>query len=134
MDNSFQSYFEQLELENLGAGDKRAVDREEGILRGRPDKTHRSPLDIGKKGILLRFVEAVDLVDKKKCASAVPRLDGGRSDCLADVGHGSLDAAQLDEAALRPGGDEPGQACLSRAGRAVEDDRGEAVGLDGTAQ
>ena len=122
---------ERLQLEDLGTGDQRAVDREEGVLRGRPDQAYCPALDIGEQGILLRLVEPVDLVDEEQCAPPVPSLDGGSPDGLADIGHRSLDAAQLDEAALGAGGNEAGQACLPRPGRAIEDDRGEAVGLNG---
>ena len=55
-----------LELENLRAGDQRTVHIEEGIVRGGPDEAHRAALDPRQQDVLLRFVEAVDLVHEKR--------------------------------------------------------------------
>ena len=76
----------------------------------------------------------MDLVDKEQGPPSIPRLDGSHADCLPDIGDRTLDSAQLDEAALGPACNHAGQTRLSSARRAVEDHRGEAIGLDGTAQ
>ena len=36
-----------------------------GVVRCRPDEAHDSPLDMGQQHILLRFVEAVNLIDEE---------------------------------------------------------------------
>ena len=73
----------------------------------------------------------MDLIDEKESAAPVGRFDGGDPDGFPDVGNGSLHAAEFQEAALGMAGDQARKACLSGAGWTVEDDRGEAVGLDG---
>ena len=55
---------EGLKLENLRAGDQRAVDRKERILSRRPDETHRTTLNVGEKRILLGLIEAMNLIDE----------------------------------------------------------------------
>src|SRR4029077_15494621 len=56
--------------EHLAARQEGSVDLETGVLGGRSDERHRSVFDIGKKTILLRAVEAMDLVHEQQCVSA----------------------------------------------------------------
>ena len=113
---------EGLELKDLRAGNQGAVDREIRVLRGRPDQTDSPAFNIGEQRILLRLVEAVDLIDEEERATALTCLDRGGSDRLSDIGHGSLDAAQLDETALGSSRDHPRETCLPGSGRAVKND------------
>ena len=86
---------QRLELKNLRARDERAVDVERGIVRRRADQPHRAGLDIGQEDVLLRFVEAMNLVDEKDGALAGrlhARHGGGQH--AAHIGHRALDAIQ----------------------------------------
>ncbi len=48
----------------MTAGEQGGDDLERGIFGGGADQDDRSRFHIGQKGILLGFVEAVDLIDK----------------------------------------------------------------------
>src|SRR6516225_1515294 len=78
---------ETAEHKDLGARQQRA-DQLEGRVLGRgTHEDHGTVLDIGKKGVLLRAVEAVDLVDKEQGAlTHLPALPG-RVEYLAQVRH-----------------------------------------------
>ena len=78
---------ERPELEDAAAREQRGVDVEEGVLGRRADQDHRAVLDVRQQRVLLRAVEAVDLVDEEDRALvrdlAAPLRAG---DDLADVG------------------------------------------------
>ena len=126
---------QRLELEDAAAADQRLVDLEVGVLGGRADQDHRAVLDPRQQRVLLRLVEAVDLVHEEdgalaELAAALLRVgDGG-----ADVGHAGQHRVDGDEVRPRGVGDDPRQRGLARARRPVEDHRAELVGLDGAAQ
>ena len=61
---------ERLEDEDAQAREQRADDLEGGILSRRADEQDVSALDEREEGVLLRFVEAVDLVDEEERALA----------------------------------------------------------------
>ena len=61
---------ERLEAEHLAAREQRRVDRERRVLGGGADQRDRARLDVGQEGVLLRLVEAVDLVDEEDGALA----------------------------------------------------------------
>ncbi len=126
---------EGFEGEHLGSAHERAVDVEEGIVRGSPDEPQGAALQMGEQHILLGFVEAVDLIHKQDGADAVEALFFLRRVCdHADLGHVALHAAQGDEAGVRLVGDDGGQGGLAHAWGPVEDEGGEPVGHDGPAQ
>jgi hypothetical protein len=92
-------------------------------------------LDARQEGVLLRLVEAVDLVDeddRPPAGSPAPVLGGGHHlfDFLDTRQHG----AERHEARLRELGDHPGQRGLAGARRPPEDDRLQHVALDGETQ
>ena len=73
---------ELVEHEDARAGEQRRVDFERRILGGRADQRDRAVLDVRQHRVLLRFVEAMDLVDEQdgapsdaraRCASATTR-------------------------------------------------------------
>jgi len=83
-----------------GSARERGVDLEGWVFCRGTDQADRPTLDVGKKGVLLRLVEAVDLVDEEDSARAV-------ACCLLSLDHhllDSLDSAQdggeLDEGRL----------------------------------
>ena len=107
---------------------------ERRILRGGADQDDVAALHVGQKGVLLRLVEAVDLVDEENgaAAQAAQRLGVGHH------GLDFLDAAQHraegDELALGDAGDQVGERGLADAGRSPQNDRGQFVALDLAAQ
>jgi len=57
--------FERPEFENLGAGNQGGVDKEEGVVSGRPDQADHTGFHIGQQHVLLGFVKPVDFVNKE---------------------------------------------------------------------
>ena len=119
---------------NAAARKQRAVDLERRILGGGADQADVAFFHVGQKGILLRFVEAVNLVDEDDGARAV--LAGAFG-----VGHDLLDfldpgehGGELDELRLGHAGDDLRQRGLAGARRSPEDERTGVVALDLRAQ
>ena len=83
---------QRLELVHLSSRQERGVDLEVGVLRRRADQRDHSLLDTGQERVLLRLVEAVDLVEEQDRALPVraeplaracenfPHLADGRRD------------------------------------------------------
>ena len=122
---------ERLELVHLRARDEGGVDLVVRVLGGGPDQRHEPRLDAGEQRVLLRLVEAVDLVEEEDRAPArrAERLACPREN-LAHVldrrGHGR----QLLERRARRRGDDPRERRLAAAGRAVQDRGVHAILLD----
>ena len=114
-----------------GAGQQRVIQFEGGILRGGPDKHHRAILHMGQKGILLRFIEAVHLVDEQHRGTVLLLLDQARLlHCGADIldpGEHRGKAEKMRAGVVR---DDPGQGGFAGAWRTPEDHRVEPVLLD----
>ena len=124
-----------LEGENLRAREHGRVDGEVGVLRRRADEAHRALLEMRQQHVLLRLVEAVQLVDKEDGALPVQAHSRARlRNLLADLAHVALHAVQGDEVGACLARDHVGQRRLAHAGRAVKDEGGEAIRLDGAAQ
>ena len=125
----------RLQLENLRARDERRVDEEERVVRGRADQPDDSALNIGQQHVLLRLVEAVDLVHEQHRGLAGVFEPVGRAlQHPPHVGHVGLDPAEPLELALRLPGNHLRQRGFAGAGRPVEDQRLNPIGLNGAAQ
>ena len=61
---------EAAQHQHLAARQQRAVDLERRILGGGADEEHRAVFHVGKEGVLLALVKAVNLVDEKQRALA----------------------------------------------------------------
>jgi hypothetical protein len=88
-----------------------------------------SPVDVRQEGILLRLVEAVDLVNEKHGAAAKaagPRMRHDFFDLLDAAQH----RAEWHEVALRDPGHEEGEGRLTRAGRTPQNGRADIVAFD----
>ena len=96
-----------------------------------PIEKNVSRLDVGKKRVLLRLVEPMDLVDEKKGAAAVdpPFVLRPAHDVL-DLLDPGRDGAEGHEGGLGSMGDDPGESRLSRSRRAPENERADLVFLD----
>ena len=104
-------------------------------MRGRADQPHHAALDIRQQHVLLRLVEAVDFVNEQDGGLPLVLQPVGRQgQHAAHVGHVGFHAAQPLELAPGLPGDDLRQGSLARARRAVEDQRLNAIRLDGPAQ
>ena len=65
---------EPVQHQDLTARQQGAGQRERRVLGGRADQRDRAVLDLGEQAVLLRAVEAVDLVDEQQRALAGPPL------------------------------------------------------------
>ena len=94
---------QRLEPHHLAARQERGVDLERRVLRGRADERDRARLDVRQERVLLRLVEAMDLVEEEHRALAVlgqPRL--GRGDRLAQILDARLHRREPDEVRAAP--------------------------------
>ena len=127
---------QRFEQKHLRAADQRPVDREERIFRRRAEQPDGAALHVGQQGVLLRAVEAVNLVDEqdgpRRWVETLAVLGGG--DHPADVRDGALDAVEPLELRLGDVRDDLREAGLARARRAVEQRGIQPVRLDGAAQ
>ena len=110
---------ELLELVDLRAREQRAVDLEVRVLGGRADQRHQPLLDGGQQRVLLRLVEAVDLVEEEDRRPAAGAPLAGAGDHLAHLGAAGLHGGQLLEGGVGVLGGEPRERRLAgaRAGR-----------------
>ena len=126
---------ERLELEDAAAADERLVDLKIGVLGGRADQDDRAVLDPRQQRVLLGLVEAVNFVHKEdgalgKLAAAILRGGDGRANVCDARQHG----VDGDEVRPRGVGDDARKRGLAGAGRPVEDDGAELIGLNCAAQ
>ena len=128
-------FTQRTQLKYLRAGDQRGIDKEKWIVSRGANQPDGAALHIRQQNILLSFVETVDFIDEK---------NRGLAGVLQTVGRGGKDAPHVRHIGfhatqpLKFAGsltrDELGEGCLARAGRTVEDERLNAVRLDGAAQ
>ncbi len=125
---------ERLEGVDAAAGEQRGDDLEGGILGGGADEPDGAALDVGKEGVLLRLVEAMDLVDEEDGARAVVRGFFRVDHDLLDLLDAGEDGGELDEGGVRGLGDDLGEGGFADAGRSPEDHGGGVVRFDLHAQ
>ena len=116
---------EAVEGEDAGAGEEGGVELEGGVLGGGADQHDGAVLHQREEGVLLRLVEAVDLVDEEQGAAAVLAAEAGGLEDLLQVGDAGEDGADLHEGEVGGVGEEAGDGGLADAGRAPEDDGAE---------
>ena len=126
---------QRLEAEDAGSAVQRAVDGEIGVFRRGPNQCNHAPLHVRQQHVLLVAGESVDLVqeqDRSPAGGFEPRL------ALLEYPANLLDADRRRLGPLeRPAGvtgDDLGQGGLPGSGRAPEDHRGQAVGVEHPAQ
>ena len=126
---------ERLEDVDLRAREQRGVDLERRVLGGRADEHDRAALDVRQERVLLRLVEAVDLVDEQDGPSAglTPAMVGGGDDVL-DFANAGRDGAERDEVRPRDRREQAGHGGLAGARRAPEDQRMEQSLFEGAPQ
>ena len=116
---------ERLQDEHAAPREQRRDDLEARILGRRADEHDRAVLDEGKERVLLRLVEAMDLVDEEDRSRAVEReaRDRLRRDALDVRDPGRHGGEELEVRVDGPR-DEAREGRLAAAGRAPEDERG----------
>ncbi len=126
---------QRLQHVHLGARQERGVHLERRVLGGRADEDDVARLDARQEGVLLSFVEPVDLVDEENRAASdpAPGLLGLGHD-RADFLDAREDRAERNEPRPRDLCDEARERGLAGSGRAPENDRLQAVVIDGLAQ
>ena len=95
--------------------EQRGDDFEGRILGRRADQPDGAALHVGQKRILLRLVEAVNLVDEENGARMHLRGLGGRGHDLLDLLDAAHDGGELDEAGLGGFGNDLGQRGFAHA-------------------
>src|SRR5205823_2885953 len=121
----------RLEAEQRAAGEQGAGQREKRVLGRRTDQDEQALLDEREEHVLLGAGEAVDLVEEEDRALApLAEAGAGAFGDLTDVLDARADCREGLERLGADARDEAGDRRLPRAGRAPEDDRREAVGLD----
>ncbi len=124
---------ERTQLEDKRTRSQRRIDEEVGIVGGRANQHDRAVLDIRQKDVLLGFVESVDFVDEKKRSESAEFVACAVA-YLSDVGHARNYARKTHKAAFRRARDNFRQCRLAAAGRTIEDDVCEPVGLNHPSQ
>ena len=124
--------FQGLEDKDLAAGEQGRDDLEGRILRRRADQHDGAALDGAEQGVLLRLVEAVDLIDEEDGGGSAGEegIAAGLVDHLAHLFHPGTDGAEGEEFAVQGLGDDAGEGGLSDPGRAPKDEGGQGAGLD----
>src|SRR5256714_9274850 len=127
--------FQRLEHELPAARQQRGRQLEAGVLRGGADQRDDAVLDPGKKRVLLRPVEAVDLVaEQDRAASFVLETLLRLLDDLANAGPPFDDRGERLEVTIGVVRDQAREGRLARAGRAPEDARPHVATPDQLAQ
>ena len=120
---------QRFEGEDLAARQQRRVDREERVLRCRPDEHDDAVLHVRQQHVLLAAVEAVDLVEEEdRFVSLLFQQFAGFGEDFAHLLEVRGDGVERLEPPLRLGGNDVRQRRLPTPRRAVEDQRADAVG------
>src|SRR5918994_2715344 len=122
---------QRFELVDLAAREQRGVDLKVRVLGRGPDESDQAALDRGQQRILLRLVEAVDLVEEEDRAPSLASepVPGRGNDC-ADVGYRGGDGRLLLESRTCNRSDDARERRLPAPGRPVKDRGGNPVLLD----
>ena len=122
---------QRLEDVDLTAAQQRGDYLERGVFRSGADQRDDPLLDGPEQRILLRLVEAVDLVDEEERGLLVEEpLLAGRLDHLADLLDARRDGRKGEERTVELRGDDPRQRGLPDSGRPPENERGDVSRLE----
>src|SRR5262249_11519540 len=126
---------EAAQHEHLGSRQQRRGHLEGRVLRRRADEDDVAGFDARQERVLLRFVEAMDLVDEdnRPPAGGLAHPLGFGHD-LADFLDARQHGAERDEARLRHIRDDAREGGLAGAWRSPQDDRLDQIAIDGVAQ
>jgi hypothetical protein len=113
---------------------QRRIDLERRVLGGGPEQPHQAALDLRQYRVLLRLVEAVDLVDEQQRPPLHALPLARPLHHLAKIGDARADRAHRLERRARHGGDDARQRGLAAARRPPEDQRRKLIGFQRLAQ
>ncbi len=113
---------ERLQYVDAGAGEQRPIDFERGILGGGANEANVTFFHVRQEGVLLGFVEAVNLVDEDDGARAVLAGAFGIGHHLLDFFDSGEDRGELDELRLGHARDNFCERRFPRAGRTPKDE------------
>ena len=114
---------QRLQHEHAHARQQRAVDLERRILRRRADQRDRARFDVRQKRVLLRLVEAMDLVGEQNRSASEPPAPLRFGDDLAHARHAFGHRGERNELAIGVLRDHARDRRLAGAGRAPEHHR-----------
>ena len=121
---------EPLQDQDLRAAEQCRIERKAGIFRGRADQRHRAAFDERQEAVLLRTVEAVDLVhEQQRTLSRFGRLVGG-SEGLLEIGDSAEHRADAFEAHADTVREQSCDSRFARAGRPPQDHARQAARSD----
>lgn len=133
-------FVQRAEDVDLAAGEQGGDDLERGVFGSSANEGDSALLDGAKETVLLRFGEAVDLVDKKDRGAAIgrgrekSRLGRGKAfgfvDDVADFFHTACNGGKGIEGALEAVGDNLGKGSLAYTRRTPEDETGDIAAFD----
>jgi len=89
---------EPVQDQHLRAGQQSRVQLEARILRGRADQHYRAVLDIGQEAVLLRAIEAVDLVHEQQSLFPDPHMVERLCEHLLEIRNPGKDRRNGDKA------------------------------------
>ena len=127
-------FIQRLEHIDPGPGQQRTVQFKRRVFRGGTNKNHGAILDIGQECILLRLVEAVNLIhEQHRLATEALLLL-----CLINRGpdflHSAEDGGNTQELSVNVIGKDHCQRGFTHAGRSPQDHGMNMAGFNGTAQ
>jgi hypothetical protein len=115
---------QRLEDEDAGARQERGDDLERRVLGGGADEDDRAALDVRQERVLLRLVEAMDLVDEEQDRlAAAAQLVLGLRDHLSQLLHPVQHGGEPDGAHAARLAQQPRQRGLAGARRTPQDER-----------
>src|SRR5579872_5365919 len=128
-------FIQRPQLTDPGPGKKGAIEGKEWVLGRGSHQDDHSLLEVGKKGILLAFIEMVDLVQEKDGGLLVKSFCfGGLVKDFAQVGQARSNGVYGYEPAFCTASHQPGKSGFSRTWRAVQDKGNDPVGFQKAAQ
>ena len=125
---------EGLQHEDLAAGEQRPVHLKGRVLRRGADEDDAPFLHKGEEGVLLRLVEAVDLIHKENGALAETAVFLRLLHDLFDLFYAAGDRGKVDEIRLGTVGYDAREGGLAHSRRTPEDHGADVVALDETAE
>src|SRR5579859_844189 len=121
---------ERIENVDFGAREQGRDHLERRVFRGRANKRDVARFDVGKKGVLLRLVEAMDFVHEHNGALAGVGLVFGGSHHFLDFLDACKDGAEGDKFRTCEAGDQTRESGFAAARRTPEEHRGDLVIFD----
>ena len=122
-------------MKHFASREERRVHGKTWIFRGGPHEDDGPVFHVRQKGILLSFVEPMNLVDEHDGALALEgQAVARRRDDLTKLCDAREDGAKRDEMGSRRASDDPRERRLSATGRTPENDGADAIARDGLGQ